>query len=220
MSDAAKRKIASLLKMTRSAGCSEAEAIAAAEKAAALMQEHGLSTADVLFTKAEAKATTGGRGVRDRIWVSLAVNTNTSLIYANGTAIFVGQGPGPEIASYLYAVLNRAVDREIASYKATPNYRRRTGVASRRRAVQDFTDAMGLRLRHKLNELFANVRSRTAVVAAEAARDAMFPDGRPVTPAQAPRRNAVAARMGDMAGGRVELAHGVGGQESNLQIAR
>lgn len=219
MSEAIKRKVAALLKLTRKAGCSEAEALAAAEKAAQLMLEHGLSEADVLFTVQSAKASTGGRGIRDRIWGTLAFNTNTALIYRSGEATFVGQGPGPEIAAYLYAVLNRAIDREIAAFKATRNYKRRGSLASRRRAVQDFTDAMGLRLREKLFQLFAGVRSKEAQSAAVAARDAMFPDGRAVTPATAKRRNSIAAAMGDQAGGRVNLSHGVGSQSGQLRIS-
>lgn len=210
MSEAVKRKVAALLKLTRKAGCSEAEALAAAEKAAHLMKEHGLSEADVLFTVQSAKAKTNGRSVRDRIWAALAWNTNTALIYRKEGACFVGQGPGPEIAAYLYTVLNRALDREIAAFKKTRNYKRRETVASRRRAVQDFTDAMGLRLREKLYELFAGVRSKDAQSAAIAARDSMFPGGVAVTPATAKRRNSVAAAMGDLAGGRVNLSHGVG----------
>ena len=218
MSETVKRKVAALLKMTQKAGCSEAEAMAAAEKAAQLMLAHGLSEADVLFTAQTAKAKTAGRSVRDKIWSALALNTNTALIYTEKGANFVGQGPGPEIAAYLFAVLNRALDREIASFKMTRNYKRRATLKSRRAAVQDFTDAMGLRLREKLYQLFAGVRSKEAVSAALAARDAMFPGCREVTPAQAKGRNSVAAALGDQAGGRVELSHGVGPRSDNLRL--
>ena len=218
MTDSAKRKIAALLKMTRDAGCSEAEAIAAAEKAARLMEEHGLSETDVLFTAQSAKSKTRGRSVRDKIFGALAYNTNTALIYQEGMATFVGQGPGPEIAAHLYVVLNRAIDREVTRYKSTRNYRSRRSIASKRGAVQDFTDAMGLRLREKLYELFANVRSQTSERAALAARDAMFPSGRPVTPATAKNRNQVARRLGDQAGDGVNLHHGVGSNHSTMGL--
>lgn len=220
MSDDAKRKIAALLKLTRKAGCSEAEAIAAAEKAAQLMLEHGLSEADVLYTTAAAKAKTAGRGIRDRLWGAVSINTNTALIFMDGTATFVGQGPGPAIAAYLFAVLNRAIDREIAGYKATANYKRRRTNPSRRRAVQDFTDAMVFRLREKIYDMFAAVRSETACRAALVARNAMYPNSHSVTPLLAKRRNSIAATMGFMAGDSVELSHGVGGQSGGLQIAQ
>ncbi len=219
MSETIKKKIAALMQMTRSAGCSEAEAIAAAEKAAKLMQEHGLSAADVLFTKVDAPSKTRGRGVRDRLWGGLAANTNTALIYtSNGLASFVGQGPGPEIAAYLFTVLNRAIDKEIAGYKESQNYRRRRSIKSKRRAVQDFTAAMVTRLSLILWNLFIDVRSQTACRAAIEARDQMFPGGISVQPAQAKQRNKVATLLGYDAGGRVKLAHGVGGQADRLQI--
>ncbi len=47
MSDSIKMKIAALMRMTSASGRTEAEALAAAEKAATLMREHGLSEADV-----------------------------------------------------------------------------------------------------------------------------------------------------------------------------
>lgn len=218
MSDIVKRKIAALLKLTRKAGCSEAEAMAAAEKAAQLMLAHGLNETDVLFTAQSAKAKTAGRSVRDKIWGALAWNTNTALIYTENGATFVGQGPGPEIAAYLYAVLNRALDREIAAFKETRNYKRRVTLKSRRSAVQDFTDGMGLRLSMKLYELFAAIRSKEAQRAAVVARDAMFLGGRAVTPALAKRRNSIAGALGDQAGGRVNLSHGVGTQSENLRL--
>ncbi len=183
--------------------------MAAAEKAARLMQEHGLSETDIHFTTKSAKAKTKGRSIRDRVFAALAYNTNTALIFTDGGATFVGQGAGPEVAAYLYTVLDRAMDREIAAFKLTRNYKRRATIASRRRAVQDFTDAMGLRLREKLYELFAAIRSADGQSAAVTARDAMFPGGVSVTPAEAKRRNAAAAAMGDRAGNNVNLAHGI-----------
>lgn len=218
MDEDAKRKIAALLKMTARAGCTEAEAIAAAEKAARLMQEHGLSEADVLFVKAGAKAKVGGRSIRARLWSDLAVNTNTAVIYTKGEAVFVGKDPGPAIAAYLYVVLDRAIDSAVAEFKGTPNYKRRRSLSSKRRAVQDFTAAMIVRLASKLRHHFAPVRSDDARRAALAARDELFPDGRPVKPATAKLRNAVAINMGTAAGSKVVLHHGMGAEAAQPRI--
>lgn len=219
MNEAIKKKIAALMQMTRTAGCSEAEAIAAAEKAAKLMKDHGLSAADVLFTKADAPSKTRGRGVRDMLWAHLARNTNTALVYTSlGRACFIGQGPGPEIAAYLFTVLNRAIDKEITDFKEGQNYRRRRSITSKRKAVQDFTAAMAMRLKETLQNLFVGVRSEAASRAAIEARNQMFPDGIAINPAQAKLRNKVATMLGHDAGGRVKLAQGVGGQADRLQI--
>lgn len=210
MSETIKRKIAALLEMTKTRGCSEAEAIAAAEKAAQLMKEHGLSEADVLFTKLSSPSKTSGAGVRDRLWASLAINTNTALIFGEREVTFVGTGPGPDIAVYLFTVLDRAIDGAIADYKGTPNYRRRKSVKSKREAVADFTGAMVLRLRFKLSELFADIRSEEARAAARGALAEMFPHREPVKgTASVKGRNLVAIAAGDAAGKRVALSHGV-----------
>jgi len=215
MADDVKRKIAALLGMTKARGCSEAEAMAAAEKAAQLMREHGLTEADVLFGKASAKSKTNGNGARDLLWGTLARNTNTALIFEFGRATFVGAGPGPEIAAYLFTVLGRAIDGAISEYKGAPNYRRRKSTDSKRRAVQDFTHAMVRRLQVKLDALFADVRSSEAHALAVSARDQMFPGGTPVRgPAPAKLRNSKAMLAGIAAGERVELSHGVSGEQA------
>lgn len=221
MDDPIKRKIAALMKMTRGAGCSEAEALAAAEKAAALMAEHGLSAADVEFTAGRAKAKTMGKGRRDRTWAALAFCTNTALLYSEGQAQFVGRGPGPEIAAYLYTVLDRAMDRALAAYKASANYRRRKSLKSRRGAADDFIDAMGLRLREALHTLFQGTMSRDERHAALAARDRFCPAARPVSgKAPALARNRVAFGLGDAAGLQVRLAHGMAGGSTTLLVGR
>lgn len=220
MSDDIKRKISALLGMTKSRGCSEAEAMAAAEKAAQLMQEHGLTEADVLFGKASAKSKTNGNGARDPLWGTLARNTNTALIYEFGRATFVGTGPGPEIAAYLFVVLGRAIDGAIAEYKGSTNYRRRRSIDSKRRAVQDFTHAMVRRLQMKLEALFEGVRSSEARALAMSARDQMFTGGTPVRgPAPAKLRNGKALLAGLVAGEKVELSHGVSGAKNCLSLS-
>lgn len=218
MSDDIKRKIAALLKMTSRAGCTEAEAMAAAEKAAYLMREHGLSEADILFTKADIRSKSSGGGMRDRLWVYLAANTNTALIFSDGKAVFVGKEPGPEIAVYLYTVIDRAIDRAVADFKSTQNYRRRKSLASKRRAVQDFTAAMTTRVMQKLRDHFAGVRSEQAHLAAVAARDAMFPNSHRVKTVDAKLRNKNAISAGLAAGEKVGLRHGMGPHGEQLRI--
>ena len=221
MGEATKRKIAALMKLTRGAGCSEAEAMAAASKAAALMAEHGYSEEDVMFGEAKAKAKTVGRGVRDRVWGSLARSTNTALIYSDSGLIFVGRGPGPEIAVYLFTVINRAFDKEITAYKATPNYRRRSTVSSKRRAVADFTAAMAVRVHACLRDLFRETTSENKQEAAIAVLHQRFPSRQAIV-GQAKNfgRNKVAISAGLAAGRNVKLAHGVQGDgQSQLLLS-
>lgn len=218
MSADVKRKIAALLKMTKRSGCTEAEAMAAAEKAAQLMREHNLTETDVLFSQSSARSSTRGRSVRDRLWGALCANTNTALVYVDGSASFVGKGAAPDIAAYLFTVLNRAIDGAVAEFKSSTNYKRRKTIASRRGAVRDFTAAMVARLGSKLSVLFADQRSKEGCLAAVAARNEMFPGGRTVTPAAPKFRDRTAIGLGAAAGDRVSLAHGVGGQSKTLHL--
>lgn len=223
-----KQKIAALLAMTTAAGCTEAEALAAAAKAAVLMREHGLSEADITIGQASVTTATKGRGVRDRLWKIVAYCTNSAATYSHVTGargaelVFVGRDPGPEIAAYLVAVLSHALDSGLAEFKAGVFFRRRKSSATRRAAVHDFTAGMVARLSRRLIEIFGPSIDRAANAIARAARDERFNGALPV-PARAegkPRFD-TAASSGWLAGGKVNLAHGVnGGSVSPRQIGR
>ncbi|PTE15954.1 DUF7168 domain-containing protein [Pseudogemmobacter blasticus] len=213
-----KQKIAALLRMTKAAGCSEAEALAAAEKAAALMREHGLSEADITIGQASVNASTKGRSARDRLWTVVAYCTNTAATYSHVSGrrgaqlVFVGRDPGPEIAAYLVAVLGRAVDTGIADFRAGAFYRRRKTDATRRAAVRDFTAGMVARLSRRLIEIFGPSIDKTANAVARAARDERFEGAKPVpAPAVGKPRFENAVWSGWDAANRVNLSQGVNG---------
>jgi len=221
-----KQRIAALLKMTTASGCTEAEALAAAEKAAALMREHGLSEADITIGQASARSASKGQSARDDLWKIVAYCTNTAptFVHEHGKRgaelVFVGRDPGPEIAAYLVAVLNRAVDTGIAEFKAGTFYRRRRSDATRRAAVRDFTIGMVGRLSRRLIEIFGPSIDKKANALAKAARDERFAGALPVSgPSGGKVRFDDAAWSGWVAGNRVNLAQGVaGGTAERRQI--
>ncbi|MDO5606008.1 MAG: DUF2786 domain-containing protein [Paracoccus sp. (in: a-proteobacteria)] len=213
-----KRKIAALLAMTTAAGCTEAEALAASAKAAALMLEYNLTATEIHIEDQTVRSKTAGRSVRDPLWNAVARCTNTApffLTARRGSDIqFIGPAPGPDIAVYLFTLLNRAIDRAVADFKKAPEYRRRRSTATRRQAVHDFTFGMVSRLAKRLRQQFSPVMSAKALAEADAARRSRFPDAGSVS---APHRDtrfhdAVAAGWG--AGGRVGLMHGVSGADA------
>lgn len=228
MSEKIKAKIAALLRMTRGAGCTEAEALAAAEKAAALMHEHGLSEADITIGEASVAHGTKGKGARDDLWRIVAHCTNTACTFVcvagerGSEVVFVGRDPGPEIAAYLVAVLNRAIDTAIAEFRAGRFYRRRRSPVTRRAAVQDFTQGMILRLSRRLIEIFRASIDKAANAQAIAARDARFADARDITAPSRATRYDDALWSGWDAADRVNLTHGVGGAGADAprQIGR
>lgn len=206
-------KIAALQAKTAAAGCTEAEAMAAAAVAARLMAEHAFDQADIGITEAAAPDRTLQPTWRDRLSNAIAYVTNTATltIEAQGQILFIGREPGPDIAAYLRDVCIRAVEREVRAFKLTPFYVRRRKLATRRAAVADFIDGMVIRLTVRLTELFKPVIDRAARVEAQNAVARRFP--KMVTVARKARepRFSQATGAGWRAGADVGLHHGVAG---------
>jgi len=223
MTDAVRRKIAALLKMTSRAGCTEAEAMAAAEKAAALMAEYGLTEEEVLFGKESVRVQSRGNGARDPLWSRLADCTNTAVVRdwigKSSALTFVGVSPGPEVAVYLYTVLNRAIDAELAGFKKTRVYTNRRTASSKRAAVEDFTKGMVFRLIWRLSELFRPSMSPAARSAAQNALNRFFPDTVPIKKLASHRKElGHVQNLGWSAGGKPQLAHGMAGRDGPKAI--
>ncbi|MFT4098986.1 MAG: DUF2786 domain-containing protein [Rhodoblastus sp.] len=161
-------KIRALLEKTAGRGCTEAEALAAAEKAAQLMREYGVNDLDIEFTRERQKEREQRTTWRTPLVAIIAFVTNTAAINLRGQEVieFWGQTPGPEIAAYLRDICLRAVTRAQREFKAGAFYRRRRGLASKRAAVADFTEAMVSRLCVRLVDLFKDVRDDAARTAA------------------------------------------------------
>lgn len=214
-------RIRQLREMTSARGCTEAEALAAAVKAAQLMRDHGLSENDIVMDERRS-ASDKGRSIKAKLWPQIASCTNTAHVIVHGwqgsEVQFIGHAPGPEIAVYLREVCEGAIDRAVREFKGTVFYRRRRGLKSRRAAVADFTDGMVNRLRYRLADIFNPVRNSAAQREAEQALAERYPDTRTVRPRAAPLRHNAAREAGWHAGEQVTLAHGVGGSETPLQI--
>ncbi|MDO5648843.1 DUF2786 domain-containing protein [Paracoccus sp. (in: a-proteobacteria)] len=214
-----KAKIAALMAMTTASGCTEAEAMAAAKKAAALMLEYGLTRQDIEIDDRTVRSKTKGKSVRDPLWGTVGYCTNTAPIFLSdrdsSSIQFIGRAPGPEIAAYLFAVLNGAIDRAIREFKLTPEYRRRRSNITRRQAVYDFTMAMCVRLAMRLKEQFGPIMSAGALTEAKNVLDTRFPDARTTQRRQKQTRFHGAAHAGWQAGNAVGLARGVGGADGH-----
>lgn len=223
MADTVKARIAALLRKARDAGASEAEAMAAAARAAQLLRDHGMTEIDVEYEEEIAPLKTRKPTVRTSLWAMVARATNCPAQLNGGFGpgiTFVGKTPGPQIAVYLVAVLDRAVDRELDVFKTTPAYRRRRTVATRRQACSDFVTGLCRRLGNRLLDLFADTISEEAFEQAVKVRDHRLPGG---VAAKLPSRGVRfedAASAGWRAGGNVPLSRGVGGEEQPRQIGR
>lgn len=208
-------KIAALKAKTTAAGCTEAEALAAAERAAELMREHGLSDADIEMVTASADEKTVRATWRTQVAGIVAHVTNTSAIFlpTTSTVEFIGRDPGPEIAAYLYAVIVGAVERASREFKTTTEYTRRRTTKTRRTALFDFANGMVRNLRFRLILMFRSTMSDEALAASKRALDIRYPDSRTRKAPDHKPRFANAADAGWQAGKKVTLAHGVAGPE-------
>ncbi|WP_333815652.1 DUF7168 domain-containing protein [Tabrizicola sp.] len=222
MDDALRKRIAALHALGTGRGATEAEAEAALAKAADLMRDHGLTAEDIEFEEQQAALKTRGNAPRDQIWGAVGRCTNCATVILNDWSpaiMFLGRAPGPEIATYLVAVLNRAMDREIEAFKATAEYRRRRTVATKRQAVADFTAGLVARLRVRLFDLFHLSMDDHALAKARAVLKQRIPETTAMKTSARSVRFGNAASAGFRAGDRVNLAHGVnGGSGKQRQI--
>jgi len=218
-----KRRIAALLQMTRERGCTEAEAMVAASKAAELMRDYGLSDADIEMSEGGIEVKTGLGSVRAVLWEIIAHCTNTSLLWTKNKeaeVIFYGYAPGPEIATYLMRVCDRAINHEIAKFKQSRFYRQRRTLATKRQAVGDFTAGLVYRLKLKLHELFAQSMSKQEQEVAYAYMKQQHAGARDAV--QRVREIHFERAVGHRydAGSNVQLAHGMGGKMASLRIGK
>lgn len=206
-------KIKALREMTSARGCTEAEAMAAAEKAAALMAEHAIDQDMLEIRDQEVAVKTTLKAVRSKIWAYVAHATNCAMNHVSNDrdyrVVFVGREPGPEIACYLREVCDRAIDQAVAEFKRGPVYKSRRATSTRRKAVEDFTAGMVDRLGFRVIKLFEATISREEYAKARDVRDAMFPGGKVHRQKERKARFHEASDAGRRAGDRVHLARGV-----------
>jgi hypothetical protein len=219
-----KERIRALREKTTARGCTEAEALAAAELAAKLMRQYGLDAADIGMSQASARQKTRRPTERSRLYNMIALCTNTAAIQdvedEVRVLVFVGREPWPEIAAYLKVVCDRAIDRATAVFKRQPFYRRRRSIAAKRAAVEVFTRAMVGRLCIRLGELFADLYSKEARDAAERHLAVLYPNAvsRVMKSRKFDHRLGEAADHGWHAGGEVGLHHGVRGGDRPAEL--
>lgn len=222
MDEALRKKLAALRALASGRGATEAEAMAAAKKMADLMREHRLTADDVEYEEAEAALKTRRATQRTALLGIIAYCTNSvATLRSDGQpcVIFIGKAPGPQIATYLHSICYRAIDRAIADFKLTPEYRRRRSLATRRAAVADFTQGMVSRLSSRLYAMFLHSIEDEARAAARRVTDIRMP----TTPTNVPERKVRfgnAAAAGYAAATNVQLAHGVNGGKAVQQIGR
>lgn len=192
----------------------EHEAAAALAKARALMDEYGVTDAQVTMAEIEEANCRCSRAQRPPKWEELLASavhralTVTSFIDGFGQRTFIGRGASAEIASYAFAVLFRSLQAQRKAYLKGPL--KRVKLARKRLRADVFCEGWAHAVFRKIVELVPE-RAEDAVI--EQYLAVHHPD---LVPAGVRAAKLSAARVatdyfaGHAAGGDVNLHMGVG----------
>jgi hypothetical protein len=217
-------KIKALTAKTVAAGCTEEEALAAAEKAAALMRDHAISEVLLEMDKSSIGVKFNVKSAKARLCSGVAYVTNCAIVHSRDgrqkTVYYVGFAPGPEIACYLHDVTHRAIETATKEFRASQFYRARRTEKTKRKAVEDFTVSMVDRLIFRLDRMFQETISQSRREKANEALDELFPSATTVRRKPTKQRFEQAGDAGRRAGDRVNLARGVDTSAVSALIGR
>lgn len=198
------------------ASSNEHEAAAALRQAQALMREHHITDSHVAASEAtEASCRSGVQSKPPIHIVALArtvANAFACDIIFNETikgleVTFIGVDPAPELATYAYTVLRRALERDRRDFLATQTRCRR---ATKIRRGRTFALAWCYAVSRKVREFAGSDkdRERNAAYIEHRYRDSLVETE--VTSHKVQGRDAHAANAGMDKGGQQQLRHGVG----------
>lgn len=211
-------RIRKLMAMTTSAGCTEAEALAAAEKLRRLLDEHGIDPATLEGHMVEEEDVDLGRSRRnqlDRLWPTIAWYCDCTMYIRNGAGpihvVYAGLEPRPMIARYLHDLCEGAASFEVRRFKAGDFYRQRRTIKTKRQAIAAFLAgfAMGLALKLRgMKDKTPEGERLIALADAEIERRYEMSTARALAPVQ--KRYDAAKWAGVDAGLATEVNDGVG----------
>ncbi len=215
--DSIKARIRALRAKTVENGCTEAEALAAAEKVMALLAQYGMTPGEEDIAEEELRFARTSPSPLQPLFVVIAevCHCRAVLLGLRGEGVrYVGRDPYPEAAGYLHAVVSAAAARAMREFRTSGAYRRHYRLAAQQVAEHHYLTAFMAELSRKLRALKRarqegdDQRRDLALADAAVARI----DTAPVR-GHAPRRAehfSDAARAGVRAGANTTLAWGVG----------
>lgn len=156
--DRIKARIRQLRRMTTDRGCTEAEAMRAAEIAMALMERHGLTDADVANGESVQETMGRRRQVIDDLWPVVALVCRCRGWFersAEGLRFrYFGRETDVLVAEYLHDVLLNAFRTECQGFRQSHEYLRRRKRHTRSAAMKAFQTGLKARLERRLEELW------------------------------------------------------------------
>ena len=145
--------IAALKAKTTGNGCTEAEALSAAEKVAELLSKHGVAdVAQLEFEQVSVEI--GRRTVVDNLWGQVAVFCHCKLWYRGDgrrwAVVYFGRWNDTAVAEYLHGLLERHIKEATKAFQKTKEYTRRRSPRTKREATKAFQEGLVSALANKL----------------------------------------------------------------------
>ncbi|WP_431282692.1 DUF7168 domain-containing protein [Humitalea sp. 24SJ18S-53] len=228
--DAIKARIRALGARTTARGCTEAEALAAAEKMLELMRQHRLTDDQVACGEAEVSLGRMRRAPGDSIWLLVASACHCIAYTRRSFArpirvVYVGRLPWPEVAEWMHGVVAGAMARANRDFLKTPGYRARRTRRTRNLARAHFAAGMAEGLAYKLAGLIGQdgakaERAADVALARRAIVDVEFTKSRPVPVLKGAGSFAGVRNNGRTAGMNTSVNWGVNGGKPPLAIGR
>lgn len=210
-------------------GCTEAEALSAAQKLADLLQQHDmtLDEAELRESPFERHTETHDDWVGERLWkVADGIAHLTGVRYwvqrpgERPTVTFFGFAHEVDVAKYLLEICRAAMLREKTRVLLADPRKYQT-YHQRRRAVTPFLDGMADRLRQRLRDMKPPEPTGTGLVVLRGALiDAAMPEKLKERGARPSRDTEAGYRDGVAAGDRVALNQGLSGGTEMRRIGR
>lgn len=150
--------IAALKAKTTGNGCTEAEAMTAAEKVAELLSKHGVEdAAELEFDQHQVEI--GRRTVVDELWSHLAVFCHCKLWYSSDwmtkrwSIVYFGRWNDVAVVEYLHGLLERHIKGATRDFQKTKEYTRCRSPKTKREATKAFQEALVNGLANKLGAI-------------------------------------------------------------------
>jgi len=145
--------IAALKAKTIGNGCTEAEALTAAEKVGELLSKHGVADeAELEFDQQAVEI--GRRTVIDNLWGQVSIFCHCKLWYSGDgrrwSVVYFGRWNDVAVAEYLHGLLERHIKDATKAFQKTKEYTRRRSPKTKREATKAFQEGMVSALEQKL----------------------------------------------------------------------
>jgi hypothetical protein len=155
--DTIKARIRKLMARTTANGCTEAEAMAAAAKAMAMMREHGLSPDQIECGQHSIPLGRRRAHVMDLLWSRIAHVCRCQNWRADDGrvwhVVYFGREPWPEIAAWLHGVVQGAHKRGMRDFTKGGSYKARRTNKTRAAARLAFSEGFVLGVNRQLLDL-------------------------------------------------------------------